>query len=158
MEQLFSSHKHIILYSQNEDRYQIAHNYIMLDCLARRWEGFETIVDQWNQTQQNPITRQELYTLFNSPDHLDNPVTTEILTAVGNAIYINTLDPEDEAIPDSLDLFYSQYSDPAQAQQTIKQITDYLGDLVVVDSKELENTLIAFLKTIQHVDYAKFAL
>lgn len=145
MEQLFGAHKHIILYAEEADRYQIAHNYILLDCMSRKWQGFENLLD-------GQYTTQELYELFSQPDHADNPTVKQILKTVGDKLYLNTLDPKDEPIPDALNLFYSQYSDPACAEQTVAQITEYLGDLVVVNTAQLTATLRGFLKTLIPVD------
>jgi hypothetical protein len=145
MEQLFGSHKHIILYANEEDRYQIAHNYIMLDCMARKWQGFEKML-------AGQYTPEELYELFSQPTHANDATAKEIIKTVGNNLYLNTLDPDDEPIPDALNLFYSQYADPACAEETVNKITEYLGDLVVVDPAQLTTALQNFLKTIITVD------
>jgi hypothetical protein len=155
--ELFGSHKQITLYAQEEDRYQLAYNYIMLDCVTRQWSGFETVVDSWNPTRSSPVSREELYELFTRAAHLDDPVAKEIIKAVGDYLYVNTMEElRDDLELNSLSLTYSQYSDPTLASVTIKQITDYLGDLVVVSPDSLEQILVAFLKRITRVDYDSF--
>lgn len=154
--ELFGSHKQITLYAQEEDRYQLAYNYIMLDCVARQWSGFEQIIDSWNQCRETVLTKDELYELFTRATHLDDPVVKEIIKIVGDSLSVPTFDPDDDLVPGALNLFYSQYANVDFAENTVAQIVDYLGNLVVVQPEDLTKTLQAFLRTIQPVGYMSF--
>jgi hypothetical protein len=154
--ELFGNQRQITLYAQEENRYQLAYNYIRLDCISRNWEGFEQVIDQWNQRREAILTKDELYALFTRAAHLDDPVVKEIIKVVGDSLNVPVFDPDNSTVPGALNLFYSHYTNINFAENTVAQIVDHLGDLVVVPADDLTKTLQAFLRKIQSVGYMSF--